>query len=843
MRKSTAFIILIFVFCHGYSQQSLSTQQFLGYAPGKKFTPHQQLVNYFNALAAANPSMVKLETYGHSFEGRPLLLAYVGSPENIQRLEAIRQNNLRFAHILKDGVAANENMPAIVWLSYNVHGNEPASSEAAMRTIYELVNPANSSTKEWLKNTIVIIDPCLNPDGRDRYVNWYNSIVGKDPNSDPQAREHREPWPRGRTNHYNFDLNRDWAWQTQIESKQRLAKYNMWLPQVHVDFHEQGYNSPYYFAPAAEPFHEVITPWQREFQVTIGKNNAKYFDQKGWLFFTKERFDLFYPSYGDTYPMYKGSIGMTFEQGGISAGLSVINAEEDTLTLPARIEHHFTTSMSTIEMTSVNAARLLQEFRKFYDNAEKNPPGEFKYYLVKSDGNQNRIEQLDSLFADNGIQTHNATGKVNGLNYFNGKTESVSIEPGDLVIPASQPNANLLKVLMERQSRISDSATYDITAWGLPYAYGLRTYGVNDKIDFAQGNSQAQKQNAEIKSTDAYAYVTEWKNIGDVKFLASLIKSGIKPRYAEIPFEYNGKKYERGSLIITKTANAQLGSKLGELVDKAAKENNVVPEKINSGFLDKGFDLGSNKVHLIKKPKVVLITGESSSTSSAGEIWHFFEQQIDYPLTLINANDLLGADLTKIDVIIIPDGNYRFLNDKSAAEDLRKWIDKGGKLIALENAMKQISNLDWGLKLKKEPSDTSKQEAKKNPYEALKRYEDRDKASLSESAPGAVYKVDLDNSHPLAFGYPDYYFTMKMDENIYEFFNDTGWNVGVLKTENSVSGFTGVKTKQKMKNGLLIGAQEIGNGSVIYFADDLLFRSFWENGKLMLANAVFFVGE
>ena len=204
---------------------------------------------------------------------------------------------------------------------------------------------------------------------------------------------------------------------------------------------------------------------------------------------------------------------------------------------------------------------------------------------------------------------------------------------------------------------------------------------------------------------------------------------------------------------------------------------------------------------------------------------------------------MLGADLTKIDVIIIPDGNYRFLNDKSAAEDLRKWIDKGGKLIALENAMKQISNLDWGLKLKKEPSDTSKQEAKKNPYEALKRYEDRDKASLSESAPGAVYKVDLDNSHPLAFGYPDYYFTMKMDENIYEFFNDTGWNVGVLKTENSVSGFTGVKTKQKMKNGLLIGAQEIGNGSVIYFADDLLFRSFWENGKLMLANAVFFVGE
>ncbi|PWT95579.1 MAG: zinc carboxypeptidase [Bacteroidetes bacterium] len=842
MRKFTVFIFLTFILSQSFSQQTLSPEQFLGYGLGKKFTVHQQLVNYFNAVAATNPTMVKLEKFGQTFEGRPLIVAYVGLPENIQRLEAIRQNNLRMAHQIKDGVAVDEHMPAIVWLSYNVHGNEPASSEAAMKTIYELVNPANTATKEWLKNTIVIIDPCLNPDGRDRYVNWYNSVVGKNSDPDPQAREHREPWPRGRTNHYNFDLNRDWAWQTQIESKQRIAKYNMWLPQVHVDFHEQGYNAPYYFAPAAEPFHEVITPWQREFQVTIGKNNAKYFDQNGWLFFTKERFDLFYPSYGDTYPMYKGGIGMTFEQGGISAGLAVRNSDEDTLTLTARLEHHFTTSMSTIEMASVNASRLVQEFRKFYDNAEKNPPGEFKYYVVKSDGNLNRIVQLDSLFARNGIQTHGSSGKVNGLNYFNGKMESINIEPGDLVIPASQPNAVLLKVLMERQSRISDSATYDITAWGLPFAYGLRTFGVNDKIEFSQASTNS-KQVAETKTSDAYAYVAGWKNMNDVKFLASLIKAGIKPRYAEVPFEYNGKKYDRGSLVITKTANSQIGSKLGEQVEKAARDNNVSLERINSGFVDKGFDLGSDKVHLVKKLKVVLVTGESSSSSAAGEIWHFFEQQIDYPLTLINANDWYSADWNKVDVIIIPDGNYRFLNDKSSAEDLRKWIDRGGKLIVLENAMKQISNLDWGLKLKKDPSDTAAQDSKKNPYEALKKYEDREKASLTESVPGAVYKVDLDNTHPLAFGYPDYYFTMKMDANIYEYFNNTGWNIGVLKTDNSVSGFTGIKTKVKMKNGLLIGAQEIGRGSVVYFADDLIFRSFWENGKLMLANAVFFVGD
>jgi hypothetical protein len=286
--------------------------------------------------------MVKLEQYGTTNEGRPLILLYVTSPENLSRLEAIRQNNLRLAGMTPDKMAPDEKGPAIVWLSYNVHGNETSSSEAALLTLYELVNPANTKTKEWLQHTVVIIDPCINPDGRDRYVNWFNSVVGMRANPQPYTREHSEPWPGGRPNHYYFDLNRDWAWQTQIETQQRIVKYNQWLPQVHVDYHEQGYNNPYYFAPAAEPYHEVITGWQREFQTIIGKNNAKYFDQNGWLFFTKERFDLFYPSYGDTYPLYKGAIGMTYEQGGHSrGGAAVINHDGDTLTLWDRFHHRY----------------------------------------------------------------------------------------------------------------------------------------------------------------------------------------------------------------------------------------------------------------------------------------------------------------------------------------------------------------------------------------------------------------------------------------------------------------------------------------------------------------------
>jgi hypothetical protein len=235
-----------------------------------------------------------------------------------------------------------------------------------MKTAFCMLDPANTKTKNWLKNELVIMDPCINPDGRDRYVNWFNSVVSIVPNPQTAAREHQEPWPGGRTNHYNFDLNRDWAWQSQQESRFRLKLYNEWLPMVHVDFHEQGFNEPYYFAPAAEPFHEVITPWQREFQLLIGKNNAKYFDANGWLYFTKERFDLLYPSYGDTYPTYNGAIGMTFEQGGIRGGLAVINEDGDTLTLADRLEHHYTTGLSTVEIASNNSSKLVSEFKKYF---------------------------------------------------------------------------------------------------------------------------------------------------------------------------------------------------------------------------------------------------------------------------------------------------------------------------------------------------------------------------------------------------------------------------------------------------------------------------------------------
>ncbi|MDB5191656.1 MAG: family carboxypeptidase [Segetibacter sp.] len=832
MKKSLLLLqaFLLSIVC--FSQNLLSPDQFLGYKLGTHFTPHYKIVNYVRYLAMSRPEMIKVEKYGETYEGRELLLAYVATPDHIKQLEGIRQNNLRIAGILKDGQPATTNAPAIVWLSYNVHGNEPSSSEAAMQTLYVLLNPGEARAQEYLQNTVVIIDPCLNPDGRDRYVNWFNSVSGKSSDPNPQSREHIEPWPQGRSNHYNFDLNRDWAWQTQIETQQRLVKYNQWMPQVHVDFHEQYYNNPYYFAPAAEPFHEVITPWQRQFQTTIGKNHAKYFDQQGWLYFTKESFDLFYPSYGDTYPTYNGSIGMTYEQGGHSrGGLAVTTANGDTLTLVDRVAHHFTTSLSTVEVASQNAGKLVSEFSKFFADNKTGKGSTYRTYVLTSD-NLQKIRNVGELLTRNGIE-YGSVGSTafKGFNYNNKKQETGKLKKYNLAVSMQQPRSTLAKVLLEPASNLVDSNTYDITAWAIPYSYGVDAYAVKETLPL-QAFSANLVQNTVAASP--YGYLIKYNCIESAKLLGQLLRKGIKVRYAEKAFTYKGKEYERGTLITLVKGNP---TDLANTITQLVKNNGLEAEVIETGFVEKGPDFGSPFIRFIQTPKVALVTGDQTSSLNAGEVWHLFDQVLEYPVTLINAADLGRAKLSDFNVLIFPNGNYRGLSDKDITERLKEYVKTGGKLIALENAVKQLATAEWGIKEKEQKTET-----KPVDYSALKRFEDRERDQISDNIPGAIYKVVLDETHPLAFGYADTYYSIKQNDNIYEFLKD-GWNVGVIKKNNLVSGFAGSTVKSKLVDGVVFGVQPMGAGSVVYLVDNPLFRQFWENGKLLFANAVFLVTE
>lgn len=831
--KSLLSILVILVLSISVTAQNVpSPETYLGYKVGTRYTRHHKIVEYFNTVAKARPDMVKIESYGQTNEGRELMLAFVSSPENMQRLDAIRLNNLRIAGTTKDRAAPIvENAPAIVWLSYNVHGNEPSSSEAALLMIHALVDPSNSTTKEWLKNTVVVIDPCINPDGRDRYVNWFNSVVGKEMNPEPSSREHAEPWPGGRSNHYNFDLNRDWAWQTQVETQQRLKKYNAWLPQVHVDFHEQGYNEPYYFAPAAEPFHEVITPWQRDFQVLIGRNNASYFDKNGWLFFTKERFDLLYPSYGDTYPVYNGAIGMTYEQGGHSrGGLAVVNEDGDTLTLVDRATHHFTTGLSTVETASKHQQKLMNEFKKYFDDSRTGKIGEYKTYVLTSK-DQNKLNAVIKLLEQNGIEWGTVSNKnFTGFNYFTGKQEAFADEGLHIAVSAAQPKAVLAKVLLEPRTVVTDSNTYDITTWSVPYAYGVKGYAIKERLDV----SNDWKSTTVTPVNASYGLLIPYTSFNSAKVLAELLKQNVKVRFAEKPFKYGTKNYDRGTLIILKTSNSSVN--WAAITNAACIKHNVQADAVETGFMDQGSDMGSPDVKIISSaPKVALLTGEGTSSLGAGEIWHFFDKQLDYPLTLINGGDIARINLKNFTVLIVPDGYIRALSEKATADRLKEFVRSGGKIIALENAVGQMA-AEWGLKQKTDKED------EKGEYLDVKKYGDRERSYLPNSIPGAIYKMDLDNTHPLGFGYPDFYYTLKQDGILFEFMKG-GWNVGVLKKDAYVTGFAGYKVKSKLKDGMLFGVQDMGGGTVVYLSDNPLFRNFWENGKLLFSNAVFLAGQ
>ena len=801
------------------SQTVVSPDSFLGYELGTVFSRHHQVVDYFKYLDK-NSDWVSIESYGKTNEGRILKLAIVSNPENLKNIDKIRNNHLKNSGSVNGELNTDK---SIVWLSYNVHGNESSSTEASMKTIYNLI----TEYKDWLKDTIVIIDPCINPDGRDRYVNWYNQKKRLPYNSNSFSREHQEPWQNGRTNHYAFDLNRDWAWATQIETQQRLTKYNQWLPHIHVDFHEQGVNSPYYFAPAAEPVHENITDFQRSFQDVIAKNHAKYFDKNGWLYYTKERFDLLYPSYGDSYPSFLGAIGMTYEQaGGGRAGLGLKNDDGVELTLIDRINHHYTTSISTVEIASKNIKNLNIAYQEFY----KDKSTKFKNFIIN--GNIDNLNKLRELLDRHKIVygSPNSNKVVKGYDYKSKKNKSIKLKSNDLVISTSQVKGKIAHVLLEPNTFLSDSLTYDITAWALPYAYGLDAIATKETIKLVDYKVETYVEN-EINEK-AYGWASHWNSLEDAKFLADLLKSKIKVRFNNSPLKNQNINWKRGSLFILRGDNSDfLSSDLKNTILSIAEINNRKITELSSGYSLSGPDLGSDKLSLISPPRISVLTEGNTSTYNAGEIIHFFEKQLGYQANYISEPRLNNEVLLQTDILILPSGFYDF--DKTET-NLLKWIRNGGTLIAMGRALDALSKIEL--------FEISAKESSKDKSIDLTLNSSRRRRYISNLITGSIYKAKVDPSHPMAYGYEDYYYTLKLSGKAYKLLKNQ--NIAYLKDDiKPHSGFTGSNVSSNQSNSLLFGNQNLGQGNIIYMVDNPLFRAFWENGKLFMANAIFFTGN
>lgn len=815
-------LLLLFVTI-SLNAQLKSPSEFLGYEIGSEFSRHADVVNYFKHVAD-NSDLVTYQSYGKTNERRPLTYAIVTSTANMANIDKIRRDNLK--NIGLENGSSNPEI-AIVWLSFNVHGNEASSTEASMTTLYKLI----TEKKEWLNNTVVIIDPCVNPDGRDRYANWYNQVKATPYDKLQVAAEHNEPWPGGRPNHYLFDLNRDWVWATQIESSERLKIYNQWMPHVHVDFHEQGINEPYYFAPAAEPYHEIVSTWQREFQEMIGKNHARYFDKEGWLFFTRERFDLLYPSYGDTYPMFMGAIGMTYEQAGHGrAGLGINTDEGYELTLFDRVAHHTTTGLSTVEVASKNAKKLNSEFKKFFQNDNL----KYKSYVLK--GNADKIDALTKLLRKHQIAYGFASGgTVSGYSYTTNGNGSMNAS-GALVVSTNQPKGKMVKALFEPDAKLNEPLTYDITAWSLPRAYGLEAIASTSNVS---ANSELATYNINNQPAPASpGYISSWNSLYDAGFLAELLKNDIRVRFTEKDVSYGGKAFNKGSLIITRSDNRK-NAEFDRLVTSIATEHNRQLYAAPTSYSDNGYDFGSPEIKLVNKQRIAVLKGEGTSSLSYGAIWHFFEQQLHYPVTSIDTDGFNVDKLNSFDVLILPSGWYGGTLNDSVMDDLNAWIRDGGKVIAFGGALRSFTGKD-GFSLKFNDSDEDGDNEKS---ENLTPYDQRERESVKNFITGSIYEVTLDPSHPMAFGYGDTYYSLKLGSSSYSFL-DSGYNVGYIKgTPVSVSGFSGDAAKAGLENSLVFGETRMGRGSVVYFVDDVMFRSFWENGKLFFVNSIFFVNN
>ncbi len=840
MKINTLLFCLVFVAQIIGAQTNLrAPDEFLPYHIGAEFTPHHLLVDYFEHCAAARPNQVKVTRMGETWEHRPQLLVAVSSPENMARLEEIRMNNLRRTGFEK-GAATTEDV-AIVWLGFSVHGNEPAGSEASMLVIYDLLTKPECAA--WLRNTVVLFDPSQNPDGYNRYSQWNNNVSHADLNITDATREHREPWPGGRVNHYYFDLNRDWAWQTQVESKNRIATYHQWLPHVVADIHEQGPNEPYYFAPAAEPYHELITPWQRSFQKVIGRNNASYFDKEGWLYFTREVFDLFYPSYGDTYPTYHGAIGMTFEQGGIGAGRGFMLDNGDTLTLLDRVQHHRTTALSTVEASSKNATDLCKNFAEYYRRANNDPAGKYRTFVVPRAGqSEGRLRALTALLDANRITygSVSVATSVTAYDYATGRETTIGVKPNDLIINTKQPASVLAHILLEPISTLSDSATYDITAWSLPYAFGLQAFASTKSVTVSAAFTLAP-----VNTTVArpYAYLGVWNALSNAQFLSDIIQKGVRVRFARDSFEVDGGTWAPGTLIITRGENLDLGTRFDEIVRTAAEKHQQPLGLATTGLVSRGHDFGSSDVMMVQVPTVAVLYDDETDNNSYGHIWYFMERELNYPFTSLNTKQINDDAIARFNTIIVTERYGSF--DTGSLDALSKWANKGGRLIILNEALDAFEGKNQ-FDLKRLISDEDKANAAQlaetlNNQHRYAHFCDRERNGITNGIPGAIYETKLDQSHPLAFGLSRYY-TLRTNRSSTYPPQTRAWNVCQIADTPLNVGFTGAALKPRLYSSMVLSDQAMGRGHVIYIADSPLFRCFWYQGKLMFSNVLFFSG-
>ncbi len=803
-----------------YNPDISTPQEVLGYVPGEWHVTHDLLVSYMKILAEESPR-ITIENRGSTFEGRPLLLLVITSEENQKNIEQIRKNHVALTMANSENLKTSE-MPIVVYQGFSIHGNEPSGSNAALLAAYYLAAGQGEKVNEILKNTVILFDPAFNPDGLQRFAYWANTNKSANLNPDPQEREFSEVWPGGRTNHYWFDMNRDWLPVQLPESRARIATFHKWQPNILTDHHEMGSNSSFFFQPGIPSRTHPLTPkMNQDLTREIGTYHAKALDKIGSFYYTEEDYDDFYYGKGSTFPDVNGSIGILFEQA--SSRGHVQETDNGLLTFPFTIRNQFTAAMSTLEAASSMRSKILDYQRDFYKTARSTAGKDA--YVFGSPKDKNKAYYLAEILKRQQVEVHEIKEdfELDGKKYKKGS---------GYIIPKNQRQNRVVEAMFEKRTTFTDSLFYDISAWSFPLAFDMDFNDdvslkyAGEKVDSLQMPSVSGFQKSE------YAYLMEWTDYNSPKALNAILEKGLRAQVAMKNFEAASKEYGYGTILIPVQNQKMNSEEIFKALSEISKNANIEMYPVVTG-LTKGINLGSSYFRPLEAQKVAMIVGDGITPYDAGEIWHLFDQRYDMKITKLDTRNFGRADLSSYTDIILPN-SWGSALEKRDIEKLKDWVRTGGTLIGYKNAANFFNSNEF-----------MKLELLENKVKATNiSFEEKDDFRGAQGIGGAIFEATQDKSHPINFGYADNTIPLFRDTTIFVKADSTSYNNPIQYTANPLlSGYISKPNLNLIANTVPFKHANMGRGNVILFTDNTNFRGFWYGTNKLLMNAIFFGDE
>ena len=840
--KKLIFILSLFVFQIISFGQNLSyylpdsvtynpsipkPEEIIYHQVGEWHVTHDRLVNYMKGIASAAPHRVKLETMGFTYEDRPQLLLIFTSQKNLQNLEKIRLQHVKLCDPSQSSSLDIDKMPIVVYIGHSIHGNEPSGSNAALLSAYYLAAAEGKQIDELLDNTIILFDPSFNPDGLQRFSTWANQHKSKNLVSDPNSREFNEVWPGGRFNHYWFDLNRDWLPAVHIESRNRLAWYHKWKPNILTDHHEQSSNATFFFQPGVPSRVNPLTPEKnQELTAKLGKFHAEFLDRIGSLYFTKENYDDFYYGKGSTYPDINGAIGILFEQASSRGHLQ--QTSNGLLSFPFTIKNQFTTTLSTLEGAKVLRKEFLEYQRDFFKKAMTPSLSPIAGYVFGDKNDLAKTYEFAQLLKRHEIEIRELSDSWKDGEFVRGKAFAVSL---------NQPQRNLIRTIFDITLDYKDSLFYDVTSWTLPLAFGLpytTVSNTNQGVFGVKVESFTFPNGEVVDKRSSYAYLLEWNELYAPAAVYELLNAGLQVKVATNTFEIQtgkgNKKFNNGTIMIPVKIQNDDEETLAIKINAVAEKYRLRIYALKTGNAIAGSDLGSNKFVSVTKPSIAMIAGPGVNATDAGEVWHLLDQRMGIPSTHLEPSVFNRTDLGKYNTLILVGGNYPDLNK----EKLKSWVQGGGTLILTEEAVSwaaQNGISDVKMKRVKSPVDSTMKLS----------YTDREEIDGAQRMNGAIFGAEIDQAHPLAYGYNQKVISLFKSNRVFiEKSKNPYATPFYYKDKPLQSGWISKQNYDAIKNSAAVVVNAIGNGRVINIADNPNFRAFWLGGTKLFMNAIFF---